>query len=318
MGGLVPALLHRFQRFVTWLRGCPVLLVSAGRVFLDREGFRSSAVISYFALLSFLPFLLALLSVLGFVLAAAGGAHGKVEGEFLDSILGSVRLVLPFMRDNVQEKLRELILARQASGILGGVALVFASSLVFQSIEDALGRIFEGARSRHMVLSKLLFLGFVGGLGIFLLLSHYVMTFVNDRVVAKGGLAIYDYVTDSPVARLALSYVGTLIVFIAVIRVFSTVRFRWRWLLAGGSVFFLLWTVARVGFGIYLRTAAQFSVVYGSLSAIMILVFWVFYAASMFLYCAALIRVLQGDPTAPAPSDPVTTRTRRIRKQRGR
>ncbi len=286
--------------------------LGAARLFCEREGVRSAAVISYFALLSFVPLVIVTLSILGFVLAATGGDIS--ESRFLDTLLDGAEAVVPYIRDTLKDKLRSVVLSRGSSGLVGGLALMFASSLVFGSLEAALARIFDHARPRHMVLSKLLFLGFVGGLGLYLLVSSYVMSLVNSVIVARGGESLYGYIYSSVAFLLVQSYIGSVLVFVVLMRVFTTVRFEWKWLLCGGTVFYLLWKVSGVVFDIYVRNISRLSLMYGSISALVVLMLWVFYASVIFLYCAALVRQLQGIQVLTSPdAEPVTKRIRRAR-----
>jgi membrane protein len=271
---------------------------------------RSAAVISYFALLSFVPLVIVTLSILGFVLAATGGDLS--ESRFLDPLLDGAEAVVPYIRDTLKDKLRSVVLSRGSSGLVGGLALMFSSSLVFGSLEAGLARIFDHARPRHMVLSKLLFLGFVGGLGLYLLVSSYVMSLVNYIIVAQGGESLYSYIYSSVIFVMLQSYISSVLVFIVLMRVFTTVRFEWKWLFCGGTVFYLLWKVSGVVFDIYVKNISRLSLVYGSISALVVLMLWVFYASVIFLYCAALVRQLQGiQVLVSSDVEPVTKRIRR-------
>lgn len=284
--------------------------LGAARLFREREGVRSAAVISYFALLSFVPLVIVTLSILGFVLAATGGDLS--ESRFLDPLLDGAEAVVPYIRDTLKDKLRSVVLSRGSSGVVGGLALMFASSLVFGSLEAALARIFDHARPRHMVLSKLLFLGFVGGLGLYLVVSTYVMSLINSVIVAQGGESIYGYIYSSKMFVFVQSYVSSVLIFVVLMRFFTTVRFEWKWLFLGGTVFYLLWKVSGVVFNIYVKNISRLDLVYGSISALVVLMLWVFYASAIFLYCAALVRQLQGiQVLASRDTEPVTKRIRR-------
>lgn len=255
------------------------------------DSFRSAAAISYFALLSFLPFLVMTMSALGFLLVALGSGYASQE-EFIGTILETTGQVMPFLNRDIADRLRELIQAREAMGAVGAVALIFTSSLVFSAIEQALNGIFEVKKSRHVVKSKLLFVAFVATLGVFTLISHYVVFFADSFITAAGGRPLSDYVYSNPLTGTLLSYVGTVLAFVALISYFCRKRIRFLVLLGGASLFFLLFELAKAVFAFYLTYVAQFSAIYGSLSTFMVLIIWTFYTINIFLFSAAVVRVV--------------------------
>jgi uncharacterized BrkB/YihY/UPF0761 family membrane protein len=50
--------------------------------------------------------------------------------------------------------------------------------------------------------------------------------------------------------------------------------------------------LAKLVFSLYLEYVAQFSALYGSLSTLMVLIIWTFYTVVIFLWSAAVVKVL--------------------------
>jgi membrane protein len=275
------------------------------------DGIRSSAAVAYFALLSFLPFLIMTLAALGFVLAALGRGYATQE-EFITQILDTTAAAIPFWHEALAQRIRELIQVREAMGIVGGVALVLTSSLVFSALEDALNRIFEVRRHRHVVKSKLIFVGFVATLGVFAVITHYVTVFADSFIAAAGGKPLYEYLYSTQLASKLIVYLGTVIAFVALLRYFCRERVRLFYLWLGASIFYLLFELAKLVFSLYLEYVAQLSALYGSLSTLMVLIIWTFYTVVIFLWSAAVVKVLAANAAqkkeenlAPEPSWPV-------------
>ena len=263
----------------------------AARSYREDECMRSSAAVSYFALLSFLPFLVMTLSALGFVLFFVGSGYASQQ-EFLDQILQTTGHAIPFINENLAARFREIIQAREAMGIVGAVALVFTSSLVFSALEDALGRIFGVPRSRNVVASKLLFVGFVASIGVFIVISHYVFVFVDSFVAAAGGQRLMSHLYSREITVELVAYIGTILAFIALISYFCPKRIWLPYLLGGATLFYLLFEVAKSAFSLYLEYVAEFSTIYGSLSTFMVLIIWTFYTVIIFLFCAVVVKIL--------------------------
>ncbi len=271
------------------------------------DGVRSSAAVAYFALLSFLPFLIMTLAALGFVLVALGKGYASQE-EFITQILSTTAAAIPFWHDALAARIRELIQVREAMGIVGATALVLTSSLVFSALEDALNRIFEVSRQRHVVKSKLIFVGFVATLGVFTVITHYVTVFADSFIAAAGGRPLYEYLYSTELAGKLIGYVGTVLAFIVLLRYFCRERVRLFYLWLGASIFYLLFELAKLGFSLYLEYVAQFSALYGSLSTLMVLIIWTFYTVVVFLWSAAMVKVMANDaspPSAELPPDSV-------------
>ncbi len=270
------------------------------------DGIRSSAAVAYFALLSFLPFLIMTLAALGFVLAALGRGYASQE-EFITQILDTTAAAIPFWHEALAQRIRELIQVREAMGIVGAIALILTSSLVFSALENALNRIFEVRRQRHVVKSKLIFVGFVATLGVFAVITHYVTVFADSFIAAAGGKPLYEYLYSTQLASKLIVYLGTVIAFVALLRYFCRERVRLFYLWLGASIFYLLFELAKWGFSLYLEYVAQFSALYGSLSTLMVLIIWTFYTVVIFLWSAAVVKVLAANAaqrTTNSHSDP--------------
>jgi membrane protein len=282
--------------------------VRVGRESVDEfrraDGVRHAAAISYFALLSFLPFLVMTLSALGFVLAALGRGYGSQE-EFIHAILDATREAIPFWHEDLAARVRELMGAREAMGIVGAVALILTSSLVFSALESALNRIFDVTRNRHMVKSKLIFVGFVATLGVFTVIAHYVVVFIDSFIAAAGGKPLYEYVYATALSGKLLAYAGTVLAFVALIKYFCRRRIRLAHLWIGATLFFILFEAAKYLFSLYLEYVAQFSALYGSLSTVMVLVIWTFYTVAIFLLCTSVVKRLYEDDPRRRPLDQV-------------
>ncbi len=252
---------------------------------------RSAAAISYYALLSLLPFLILLLSALGFVMHALGADYASQE-EFIQSVFVTTGHVIPFIKEDLAQRVRELIDARGAMGIVGLVALALTSSLVFGAIEDALNRIFGVSRSRPLLLSKLLFIGFIGSLGVFAVISHYVLVFADSFAAAAGGRPLHEYLYTSALFGKLLAYAGTLVAFLGLVTYFCRRRLRFKYLVVGATLFFLLFELAKWVFSLYLEHISQLSTLYGSLSTLIVLIVWTFYTVNIFLAAVVTVKVL--------------------------
>ncbi len=62
----------------------------------------------------------------------------------------------------------------------------------------------------------------------------------------------------------------------------------WRWVTPGAIAATLLWLVASVGFSFYVRNFGSYNETYGSLSAVVVLLLWLFLTAFAIVFGAEL------------------------------
>jgi membrane protein len=260
-------------------------LIHAVRSFTNNEDWMNAAAVSFYAILSFIPFLLLMLSVLGFV------THGHTQGslEQFDQLLEPIQ-GYAFVTPEVVEKLRGVVAARGAIGATGLVILVIMGGAVFRGLEVSVWRIWRGGEIRKgslktVVLSRLLFGAFAMGSVLLMMVVDWVFSAglpLLERFAPELFLRTWS-VLDAyvPISTLLdrLVIAGGFIILLKYLT-----RFRVKWLpaLRGGVLFSLLWWIASSGFHYYLGQA-QINAVYGAFSALIIIVLWTFYSSLILL-----------------------------------
>ena len=261
------------------------VLVSACRCFADNEDWMNAAAVSFYAILSFIPFLLLMLSVLGFV------THGHTQGsvEQFDQLLEPIQ-GYAFVTPEVVEKLRGLVAARSAIGLTGLVILVIMGGAVFRGLEVSVWRIWRGGEIRKgslrtVVLSRLFFGAFAMGSVLLLLVIDWIFNAglpLLERFAPELFLRFWSVVeTYLPISTL-LDRVVIAGFFILLLKYLTRFRVKWVPAVRGGILFSLLWWIASAGFEVYLGQA-QLNAVYGAFSALIIVVLWTFYSSLILL-----------------------------------
>ncbi len=253
-----------------------------------------AAAVSFYAVLSLIPFLLLVLSVAGFILEHAGrGAEG---GALFQQVETAARAALPFLEQDLLEQVKRLASNRGAYGVTGMFFLLLTAGLLFRSMELAFGRVFRVDKRRSLLRSQMLLLLLVLALGLVLLSVHYLSVLALGFSSARGASftrGVENFLHGHLLLRLLVTFLAAGGVFSLLSAYFSQRRLRWRALLAGGTVFSLLWMLAVRLFGLYLQNVARFSLLYGSLATLAVIVVWIFYSAVILLLCAELCSVLQ-------------------------
>lgn len=271
--------------------GPPVwaILRDAGRKFVADDGPTLAAAISFYALLSLIPVLFLVIAILGYVVGSSQ--------ETSRAVLAWVREFIPHLSEDFTRNLEWVVANRGRLSWLGLASLVIASGLVFHATEFALDRLFAVSQRRSFLRSRLLSMSIVVAMGVVLLFSFYV-GIVFHAIKADPDLIPFGHDWLVPLARgLRVQYVASvalvLACFTVALHVFPNAPVGWRAAFLGGAAGTVLWEVARRFFLWYLANLAQFYVVYGSLGALVAVMVWIYMSATIFLYAAACVVVLE-------------------------
>ena len=248
-----------------------------------------SAAISFYALLSLIPVLFMVVAVVGYVVGSSD--------ETFRAIMSSVREFIPHLSDDITRNLESIVTNRGRLSWFALATLVIAAGLVFQATEFALDRVFAVDVRRSFLRSRLLSMVVVVALGFVLLFSFYLgvvfHTLQADPELIPIGHAWAVWLARGLRIQYLISVALLLSLFTLALRVFPHARVEWRHALVGGTVGTVLWEFARRFFLWYLANIAQFSVVYGSLGALVAVLVWIYFSVIIFLYAAECVVVLR-------------------------
>jgi membrane protein len=262
--------------------------------------------LAFYAILSLVPLAVLLASVLGFVVSS--GAPADVDAA-LDEVLRQLRKVLPYLQPSLADDLRAVVEHRSRLGVVGFVALLWAAAEVFRGVEFATARIFarvddhedpdhRKTAPRSVLKTKLLF----GAVITAAILAFVILQLVGRAFLhMQRELRLPEWVTSVLADPLGegtlLSSLVTLFAitasFVVVVRVFSPHRIRARFAWFGGALFTTFFEIAHVGYDLYLRKLTNISAMYGSFATLIVLVLWMYYCATLLLFCCHAVKVAQ-------------------------
>lgn len=266
-----------------------VMMQQAARKFYADDCPTLAAAISFYALLSLIPVLFMAIAVVGYVVGSSA--------ETFRAILTSVREFIPHLSQDITHNLESIVDNRGRLSWFALAALVIAAGLVFQATEFALDRVFAVERGRGFLRSRLLSMLVVVVMGFVLLFSFYVGVIFHalnaDPEVVPFGHAVIVSLARGLRVQYLISVALVLALFTVALRVFPHAAVSWRHALTGGVVGTVLWELARRFFLWYLANIAQFSVVYGSLGALVAVLVWIYFSVSIFLFAAECVVTLR-------------------------
>ncbi len=255
------------------LRGWPTLLIRTGLAFDQDDGALMSRSIAYYALFSIFPLLLVLVSFSSFALDAA-----EVQQLVRDFVVGN----LPVVADLVQGNVQQILAARSTVGIIALVGLLWSASGVFSAIYRAVNRAWENPKSQLFWAEKIFGLAVVLVVGALLVATTLFSTIVS---VLQSWLPSFFVGTAGSWRWLSmlLPPLVTAVTFIILYRIIPKNGVTWRDVWLGGLVAGLVWEAARRLYAWYLANVASYSLIYGSVGAIIGFLLWAYLSAQILL-----------------------------------
>ena len=238
------------------------LLLLAEKVQKD-EIWNIAAQLSYFLLLSFFPFMIAIVSLLEYEPAAI-----SLLMEQLEAILPKVSYQL--IQENVQ------VFSEWNSGMfsVGFISALWVATKGSKAIYRCLNQGYESSGSRHFIAYYFISFCITVSLVLFIVLSLAVILLSNRFIV--------QHITNGHVTFLLSQLRIWLMFFVFVFAlavIYSRVpriRLTFRQVLPGAVVATVLWIVCTVGFELYVTNFGNYTVVYGTLGGFVVLLLWLY------------------------------------------
>jgi membrane protein len=253
--------------------------------FQANQGLLLAGAVAYYALLSVVPLM---------ILTVIALSHLVDQRELLATIGRYLELLTPGQSRAIVAELSNFVAHRDVIGWLLLVTMLFFSSLAFTVLEKAMSVIFLHrftVRRRHFLVSALLPYCYIFALGFGLL----VVTIVAGVIQGMGQDQLRVLGVDwslggvSGVLLYLLGLGGEVLLLTSIYMVMPVGRLWWRHALVGGVTATLLWEITRRVLVWYFGTLSQVSVVYGSLTTSIIVLFSLEIAATLLLFGAQVI-----------------------------
>lgn len=275
-------LLERARRLVVQaLDGLDLMGRAAWRgvveIFYGSDDLTHAAAIAYYALLSFLPFLLLSMSVFG-SLAAGQFARGQV--------LEFVLRYFPAQPDFIEKNFDSFLQTRIRLGIGGGIALLWASQGVFGAISTAVNHAWAVEKPRTFWGHRWFTLLMMASAALLLFIALLLLSTASMRGTTWSALLFNSY----PSLAYLTGWVSKLAAFLLFVFVVALIFFfvpntkvRLRDVWPGAVLTAMLWRGAFEGFSWYLRHFARASV-HGSIATVVWFLIWIYISAVILLY----------------------------------
>ena len=256
------------------------LLKETWREFNEDNGTLIAAAISFYMFLSIFPLLMAAVGILGLIF---GSPAAKSE----DIILAITKNYT--VGTQVRELIAQVIRGGSAATGVGILLLLWSGIKVVSVLENAMNVAFEVEEQRSFLKKRAI-----------ALLYFIIMSILFLILVGVSGLAGYLRARgfgEWSWLSTFLSYLIPLVVISTVLtlvyKLLPNKHVKWCAALYGGAFAGVLWAVALQVFTFYVIHFASYNQVYGSLGAVILLMVWINYSASVAILGAELASIVQ-------------------------
>ncbi|MDP4131488.1 MAG: YihY/virulence factor BrkB family protein [Bacteroidota bacterium] len=276
------------------------ILVESLNLFIDFNGLKLAAALSYYAVFSIAPLLIVIISVAGVFFgqeAVTGSVYHQISGLVGSDAALQVQDIISNIHKSNHGK---------AGGVIGAIILIIGASGVFSEIQGSINYLWSVPPPKKKeflmaVIRKLVSFSLLIGVSFLLmvsLLANALVDALSDRMkhFFNSSLISLLYVVNIFIILILVSFLFTLI-----FKILPNAIIRWKDAVAGATLTALLFLIGKFAIGFYLGSSS-IGFTYGTTASIVILMLWVYYS-SIILYFGAtytyIFAASRGNPVRP-------------------
>jgi len=268
----------------------------------EKDPFRQSAVIAYYAIFS-LPALLVLVINLAGYFFGVDAVNGKILSEVQDT-----------MGKDTADGMKEMLLKAGSSKdsiwatIIGAITLIVGATGVFVELQKSLNIIWEVKASKEksgiwaLVKARLFSFGLILSIAFLLLISLVVSTALAamSEFVNSDSSALMVFLFEALNFCVSLAVISVL--FGLMFRILPDAKIEWKHVWVGALVTGLLFTIGKTALAFYFGKAEPGSG-YGAAGSVILILLWVSYSSMILFFGAEFTRAYAKKYSGEIPPD---------------
>jgi membrane protein len=270
------------------MKGLPIhrVMVRTVTEFVDDEMSTYASALAYQMLFSLFPFILFLIALIGFLHLPDFFSWLRLQSELVlpPQALEQVNPVI----DQLQQSKGGLL----SVGIVIALWTASAGVRLMMSAMNAAYDVVEGRPAwKRFPLSIIYTVGIAG----MLLIAAALMVLgpqVMSWIAAQVGLE-YFIVTLWTIARWPVIVILLMVAVALIYYVMPDVKQEFRFITPGSVLAVVVWIIASLGFGFYVKEFANYNAMYGSIGAIIVLLLYFYISAAVLLLGAEMNAVIE-------------------------
>ena len=255
--------------------------------------FFMAAAISYNLLIAVVPLVLLVIGLWGYVLQARYGDPSqeilRLLGNYIPAVEGDVDLLA-----EVGAAINGLVAGRASYSLVGSLLFIWLATRLVSTLRSALREVFDIAADRGVLKGKIFDVQVVV-IGGALLLLNVVITVVLQSL---GGWGAELIGVPENFLGTTQRWLATLLALTSIWALFALIywyvparRIPWRTAWLAATVMAVSYEVMKWGFGWYATSVADYRSTYGNLTTLVVLFFWIYYAAVVFILSGEIAQV---------------------------
>lgn len=287
---------HWFIKLVRHNKPARVLFDTGWKFYVD-DGFTFAAGISFYFMLSFIPFMILLGAITGYVIEYVKEVQDISSADMVQYIHDYLKIAIPFLSEKYISGFVEISNYKTSLTTIGIVSLFISATLLFSTLHYCFYRIF-GGKFVNFLLSRLMGVVFLLTFVFILFFLHYLTTILSSVTAFvvthfPSMQWIVTTLTGGWVYSFILSTLIIIILFEVLIFYFTYgAGISKRAIIAGALTFSVLWNGAKMVYDFYITELSSFSLFYGSATWIITSIFWVYYSSLILILCMEFIKAL--------------------------
>jgi membrane protein len=272
----------------------------------DDEILGHTAELSFYILFALFPLLLCLMVLLGYLADAGTALRAEMLDYFGQVLPRSAFELIGHSLDEISEN------ATAGKLSFGLVVALWTASTGMGAVMTTLNRAYDIDEERPYWKWRLVAIGLTLAFAAFIVVALALVLYgehIAERLVPalrEGGALAFLW----PIGRWTLVLLFVFLAFSLTYRLAPNLKHqKLKWILPGALVGMLLWLLASFGFQMYLNGFGSYEVTYGSIGAVMVLLFWVYLTSLAILVGGEVNSVIEhaaartGAPDARLPGE---------------
>jgi membrane protein len=250
--------------------------------------FGHAAELGFYFLFALFPTLLCASSVLGLVARSAR--------QFYDQLLDYLAFVIPTAAlGTVLQTFNETTAAASSGKLTFGlIAAIWSASVGISAVQDTLDVVYKVEKGRSYFVARLYAIAIT--IILIVIVTASLASLLGADFLSRLAHRNIQHYVLATAASVTVTVVGWVIATLLLTLSFAVIYYwapsiktrRWHWLTPGGVIGIGGWLVTSLAFRIYIHYSHTYSVTYGSLGAVIILLTW-FYITGLMLLLGAEI-----------------------------
>jgi membrane protein len=235
-----------------------------------------AAQLAYDLLLSFFPFLLLLISLLGYSNLESADVLVYLKQIMPNSTFDLIYTTVINVLDSTSGNLLSL-------SIIGAI---WSGSSGFRAVIKGLNKAYDEEETRPYWKTLVISIMFMVGLVVSIIVAVSLVVFgrMIGRIIATKLNLSGDFILNWDIIRYLVSLCGMAFIFASLYHFTPCRRLTWKEVLPGSIVSTLGWLISSLGFAYYVNNFSSYSSIYGGIGAVIVLMLWLYIISIIILF----------------------------------